>query len=109
MVWKQGPGETLTAPGTNSPFDPDQQARCDRKGCGNPYFPIILFSCGYSFHAQYTAPILNRYFNREAGILLEVQKKVQVARTSIFQRDANVGPDADSDSNDEEEDNDDND
>ena len=38
-----------------------------------------------------------------------MQKKAQVARTSIFQPDANVGPDADSDSNDEEEDNDDND
>ena len=101
--------ERLQHQAQTPPFDPDQQARCDRKGCGNPYSPIILFSCGHSFHAQCTAPILNRCFNCEAGILLEVQKKAQVARTSIFQPDANVGPDADSDSNDEEEDNDDND
>ena len=94
----------LQPKGQTGPFHPDQRQSCDRTGCHNAHSPIIFFSCGHSFHATCVAPVLDRCFICEQGLLGALTEKATIARNAIFHPDANTDQDDqnDSDSSDDD-------
>ena len=67
---------------------------------------IIFFSCGHSFHATCVAPVLDRCFICEQGLLGALTEKATIARNAIFHPDANTDQDDQNDSDSSDDDSD---